>query len=157
MNQLICEYDVKDPTGIWSRLGSIVRLYVFSQIAKINDPAGYKNNNNISLEFVVTKCVNTVSYKDSYKKFLEDNAEFIQTVKKVRNKVTSHSDLLIYKTGKILGGFSHGLDEKYFDSLHKIISIGCIELGLESFPEWPDFIENDVKGFMDRLNKVFSI
>jgi hypothetical protein len=156
MNQLISEYQVEDPTQIWARFGSIMRFYVFSTIARINDPAGNKKNTNISLAYIAKNCINTISYINSYKNFCEENAEFIQAVKKVRDKVTSHNDLLTYKSGKLLGGFSHGLDETYFEYLHKIISLGCIELGLDPFPEWPDFIENDVKGFMDKFNKVFS-
>jgi len=145
MNQLICEYKVEDPTDIWPRFGVIMREYVFSEIAKINDPAGCKGNKNLSLEYIVKNCVNTDSYKNSYKKFCKENAEFIEAVKRIRNKVTSHSDLAVYKSGRRMGGFSHGLDEKYFNSLHEIISDGYDELGFELFPEWPDCIEFDVE------------
>ena len=55
-----------------------------------------------------------------------------------------------------MGAFPAGLDEKYFSSLHEIISEGYKELGLGFFPEWPSSIENDTKSFMNKIEKTFN-
>ena len=151
------DIDDKDPTGVWKRFGIILREYVFSQIAKINDPAEYGRNKNLSLEYIVTNCVKSNNYKNSYNKFRKDNTEFIKAVKSVRNGVTSHSDLGAYKSGKAVGAFTTDQDVKYFDSLHEIISEGYNELDFGPFPEWPHFIEGDAKQFMNKLIKVFDL
>ncbi len=156
MNQLICEYNIKDSTDVWSRFGSIMRFYVFSQIAKINDPIENRGNKNLSLEYIVKHVVNKDNYTSFYNKFVQDNDEFIKVVKIIRNKVASHNDLKTYKSGKLLTGFSHGLDEKYFKSLLDMIVQGSIELGIDTITEWPDFIEFDVKQFMTKLATAFG-
>jgi hypothetical protein len=156
MYQIMSEYEIKDPTGIWTRFGTILLEYVFSQIAKINDPDEYRGKKNLSLKYFVTHCVKKDNYKDSYKKFCEVNAEFIAAVKVARNKVTAHSALTVYKSGKAVGDFTMGQDEKYFDSLHEIISEGYNQLGFGPFPDWPHFIEGDAKEFMNKLTKVFG-
>jgi len=147
---------IKDKTGIWLRFGPILQEYSFSQVAKINDPDESVGKKNLSLKYIVTHCVKTDNYKDSYKKFREVNAEFVEAVKLVRNKVTSHSDLEVYKSGELVGSFTEGQDEKYFDSLHGIISEGYNQLGFGPFPDWPHFIEDDAKEFMNKLTKVFG-
>ena len=157
MYRIMSGYKIKDQTDIWARFGLILLEYVFSQIVKINDPTEYGRNKNLSLEYIVTNCVKSNNYKNSYNKFCKDNTEFIKAVKRVRNKVTSHSDLVVYKSGKAVGAFTADQDVKYFDSLHEIISEGYNELDFGPFPEWPHFIEDDTKQFMNKLTKVFDL
>jgi len=158
MYKIMCSYHnrVKDTTGIWNRFGTILREYVFSQIAKINDTAGYKRNKNLSLEYIVSLPIKNTKYTDSYNKFLADNAEFIKAVKRARNKVTSHNDLNVYKSGKVVGAFSKGLDVRYFTSLHNIISEIYTELYSCPFDGWSGLFEFEVKHFMNKFIKVFS-
>ncbi len=155
MYKIMCEYNITDKSGIWRRLGTSLNHYFNLQIAKINDAENHGKDYNLSLAYFVTH-VDKPSYTASYNKFLEDNKEFIEAIKKARVKVVAHSDLEVYTSDDVVGAFSAGLDEKYFDSLHEIISEGQIELGLGFFPEWPQFIVDDTKIFMDKILKIFD-
>ena len=125
------------------------------QIAKINDPEKHGKDYNFSLAYFVAH-VNKDSYTDSYKKFLEDNKEFIKSMKKARVKVVAHRDLGVFNSPDGVGAFPEGLDENYFNSLHEIISEGYKELGLDFFPEWPSFILGDTKIFMNKIEKTLK-
>ncbi len=155
MYKIMCEYKIDDESGIWRRFGTILQHYWVLQIAKINDPKKHAKDYNLSLEYFVAR-VNTASYKCSYKKFLEDNKEFLEAIKEARVKVVAHRDLGVFNSPDSVGAFSAGLDEKYFDSLHEIISEGYKELSLDFFPEWPSFIVNDTKIFMNKILKIFD-
>ncbi len=155
MHKIMCEYKIDDNSGIWARLGTILQHYLILQIAKINDPEKYGKDYNLSLEYFVVR-VNKSSYRDSYNKFRKDNNEFIKAINKARVKVVAHSDLKVSTSDDVVGAFSAGLDEKYFDSLHEIISERCRELGLNFFPEWPSFIVGDTKIFMNKILKIFD-
>ena len=161
MHKIMCEYERKykivdkDKSGIWARFGTILHHYLILQGAKINDREKYGKDYNLSLAYFVAR-VNKTSYTDSYNKFLKDNEEFIEANEKARNKVVGHCDLKVFTSDAVVGAFSAGLDEKYFNSLHEIISAGYKELGLDFFPEWPSFIVNDTKIFMDKMLKIFN-
>ena len=151
----MCEYKIDDKSGIWARFGTILHHYLILQIAKINDPEKHGEDYNLSLAYFVA-CVNKDSYTDSYNRFLKDNKEFIEAIRKARVKVVAHRDLGVFTSNVVVGAFSAGLDEKYFDSLHEIISEGYMELGLDCFPEWPLFIVDDTKIFMDKMLRTFN-
>ena len=155
MYKIMCGYKIYDDSGIWARFGEILRHYFVLQISKINDHEKYGKDYNFSLEYFVSH-VDKASYRDSYNKFLEDNKEFIKAIKEARVKVVAHRDFEVFKSADGVGAFSAGLDEKYFDSLHEIISEGYRELGLDCFPEWPLFIVDDTKIFMDKMLKIFN-
>jgi len=161
MHKIMCEYECKykivdkDKSGIWARFGTLLKHYLILQIAKINDREKHGEDYNLSLEYFDAR-VNKASHRDSYNKFLADNKEFIKAINKARNKVVAHCDWKVFTSGVVVGAFSTGLDEKYFDSLHKIISEGYGKLGLGPFPEWPTFIVNDTKIFMDKIEKTFN-
>lgn len=157
MYKIMCEYKIDDKSGIWARFGTILHHNWVLQIAKINDPEkhGKDYNYNFSLAYFVAR-VNKASYTYSYNRFQEDNKEFIEAIKKARVKVVAHRDLEVFNSSDGVGAFSTGLDEKYFDSLHEIISEGYRELGLDYFPEWPQFIVDDTKIFMDKMLKIFN-
>ena len=159
MYKIMCEYKIDDESGIWGRFGTILQHYWVLQIAKINDPEkhgkDYNFSYNFSLAYFVAR-VNKASYKCSYNKFLEDNKEFIEAIKKARVKVAAHCDLEVFNSPDEVGAFSAGLGQKYFDSLHEIISEGYRELGLGFFPEWPSFIVGDTKIFMNKIEKTFN-
>ncbi len=156
MYKIMCEYKIDDESGIWGRFGTILQHYWVLQIAKINDPEKHGKDYNFSLAYFVAY-VNKDSYTDSYKKFLGDNKEFIEAIKKARVKVVAHRDLGVFNSPDGVGAFSAGLDENYFNSLHEIISEGYRELGLGFFPEWPSFIVGDTKIFMDKMLKIFNV
>jgi len=153
MYKIMCEYKIDDESGIWGRLGTILQHYWVLQIAKINDPEKHGKDYNFSLAYFVAR-VNKGSYKCSYNKFLEDNKEFIEAIKKGRVKVVAHRDLGVFNSPDGVGAFSAGLDENYFNSLHEIISEGYRELGLGFFPEWPSFIVGDTKIFMNKIERT---
>ncbi len=155
MHKIMCQYKIDDKSGIWARLGTILQHYLILQIAKINDPQKHAKDYNLSLAYFVAR-VNKSSYCDSYNKFREDNKEFIKAINKPRVKVVAHSDVKVSTSDDVVGAFSAGLDEKYFDSLHEIISEGYRELGLNFFPEWPSFIVDDTKIFMNKVSKIFN-
>jgi len=121
MYKIMCEYKIDDESGIWGRFGTILHHYWVLQIAKINDPEKHGKNTNFSLEYFVAR-VNKASYTGSYTKFLEDNKEFIEAIKKGRVKVVGHRDWEVFNSPDGVGAFSAGLDENYFNSLHEIIS-----------------------------------
>ena len=158
MYKIMCEYNIADKSGIWARFGTIFPHSVILHIAKINDPKkyGHGEDYNLSLAYFVACVVNKPSYTDSYNKFLKDNGDFIEAIKKARDKVVAHPDLKVYISDDVVGVFSTDLGKKYFDSLHEIISEGYIELGLDFFPEWPQFIVDDTKIFMNKILKVFD-
>ena len=155
MYKIMREYKIDDKSGIWARFGTILQHHWVLQIAKINDPEKHGKDYNFSLAYFVAR-VNKASYKCSYNKFLEDNKEFIEAIKKGRVKVVAHRDLGVFNSPDGVGAFSAGLDENYFNSLHEIISEGYRELGLGFFPEWPSFIVGDTKIFMDKMLKIFN-
>ena len=155
MYKIMCEYKIDDESGIWRRFGTILQHYWVLQIAKINDPEKHGKDYNFSLAYFVAR-VNKASYTGSYNKFLEDNKEFIEAIKKGRVKVVAHRDLGVFNSPDGVGAFSAGLDENYFNSLHEIISEGYRELGLGFFPEWPSFIVGDTKIFMNKIEKTFN-
>jgi coenzyme F420-reducing hydrogenase alpha subunit len=157
MHKIMCEYKdkIKDNSGIWARFGTILHHYLILQIAKINDREKHGKDYNLSLKYFVDY-VNKASYTDSYNKFLEDNKEFIEANNNARVKVVAHCDLKVFTSDVVVGAFSTGLDEKYFNSLHEIISEGYRELGLDFSPEWPSFIEKDTKIFMNKIEKTFN-
>ena len=150
-----CEYKIDDESGIWGRFGTILQHYWVLQIAKINDPEKHGKDYNFSLAYFVAR-VNKASYTGFYNKFVEDNKEFIEAIKKGRVKVVAHRDLGVFNSPDGVGAFSAGLDENYFNSLHEIISEGYRELGLDYFPEWPQFIVDDTKIFMNKIEKTFN-
>lgn len=151
--------DEKDKSGIWARFGPVLHHNWVLQIAKINDPKEHIKKHckdyNFSLAYFVA-IVNKDSCTSLYTKFLEDNKEFIEAIRNARVKVAAHRDLAVFNSPDGVGAFSAGLDQKYFDSLHEIISEGYRELGLDYFPEWPQFIVNDTKIFMDKMLKTFN-
>ena len=151
----MCGYKIDGKGDIWRRLGPMLHHYIYLQIAKINDPKNYHGDDNFSLEYFVAR-VNKASYVDSYGKFRKANKEFIEAINKARNKVITHRDWRVFNSPDGVGAFSAGLDEKYFNSLHEIISEGYKELDLGLFPEWPQFIANDTKFFMDKMLKIFN-
>ena len=153
--KIMCEYKIDDKSGIWRRFGPILHHHWVLQIAKINDPEKHGKDYNFSLAYFVAR-VNKASYTGSYNKFLEDNKEFIEAIKKGRVKVVAHRDFEVFNSPDGVGAFSAGLDENYFNSLHEIISEGYRELGLDFFPEWPLFIVDDTKIFMDKMLKIFN-
>ena len=155
MYKIMCEYKIDDKSDIWGRFGTILQHYWVLQIAKINDPEKHGKDYNFSLAYFVAR-VNKASYTGSYNKFLEDNKEFIEAIKKGRVKVVAHRDLGVFNSPDGVGAFSAGLDENYFNSLHEIISEGYRELGLGFFPEWPSFIVGDTKIFMNKIEKTFN-
>ena len=156
MYEIMLNYQIDDNSGIWRKIGTSLQHYWVLQIAKINDPKGHGNHYNFSLEYFVDCVVKKDSYKTSYNKFRAANEEFIiEANRKARNKIVSHRDLEVFNSPDGVGGFPEGLDQKYFDSLHEIISEGYKELGLGFSPEWPTFIVNDTRIFMDKISKVF--
>ena len=155
MYNIMRDYNIADKSGIWKRFGTILPHSFILHIAKINDPEKYGKDYNLSLAYFVA-CVNKSSYTDSYNKFLEDNGDFIEAIRIARVKVVAHPDLKVYTSDDVVGAFSAGLDEKYFDSLHEIISEGYRELGLNCFSEWPSFIVSDTKIFMNNMLKIFN-
>ena len=155
MYKIMCVYKINDNSGIWGKFGTILQHYWVLQVAKINDPIEYNKNYNYSLAYFVDY-VNRVSYTDSYNKFLEYNKAFIEAIKDARVKVVAHRDLSVFNSPDGVGAFSTGLDDNYFNSLHEIISEGYRELGLGLFPEWPLFIVDDTKVFMDKIEKAFN-
>ena len=159
MHKIMCDYKVDDQSGIWTRFGIILQHYLILQIAKINDHEKHGKDYNLSLEYFVAHVaahVNKSNYTDSYNEFGNDNKEFIEAIREARNKVVAHSDWEIYTSDALVGAFSEGLDKKYFDSLHKIVSDGYKELSLGPFPKWPSFIVNDTKIFMNKLSRIFD-
>jgi hypothetical protein len=156
MYKTMREYSISDNSGIWARLGITLMHHWVLQVAKINDPKNHGKDYNFSLAYFIAS-VNNANYTDSYNKFLEDNKEFIEANKKARVKVVAHRDLDIFQSQVGVGGFSAGLEQKYFDSLHEIISEGYRILDLGTFPEWPSFIVNETKIFMDKMVKVFGV
>ncbi len=159
MYKIMREYKIDDKSGIWGRFEPILQHHTFLQMAKINDPEKYGKkygkDYNLSLAYFVCR-VNKPSYRNSYEKFLKNNKEFMEAIREARNKVIAHPDLKVYTSDDVVGAFSAGLDEDYFNSLHEIISEGYEELGLGFFPEWPSFIVDDTKIFMDKLLKIFD-
>jgi len=155
MYRIMCEYKIDDKSGIWGRFGAILHHYTILQIAKINDRKKHGKDYNLSLAYFVGR-VNKCSCRDSYNKFLANNKEFIEATREARVKVITHPDLKVYTSDDVVGIFSAGLDEKYFNSLHEIISEGYKELGLDFFPEWPSFIVDDTKTFMNKILKIFD-
>ncbi len=155
MYKIMSEYKIDDKSGIWGKIGTSLHHYFNLQITKINDPEKHGKDYNFSLSYFVTH-VNKASYTGSYNKFLEDNKEFIKAIKKARVKVVAHRDLKVFNSLDGVGAFPEGLDEKYFNSLHKIISEGYEELGLGFFPEWPSFIVDYTKTFMNKIEKTFN-
>jgi hypothetical protein len=156
MYKIMYEYKIDDKSGIWGRFGTILRHYFVLQITKINEPEKHGKDYNFSLAYFVA-CVNKASYTDSYNKFREDNKEFIKAINKARVKVVAHRDLKVFDSrDDKVGAFTAGLDENYFNSLHEIISEGYKELGLDFFPEWPSFIVDDTKIFMNKILKTFN-
>ena len=148
-------YKDKIKSNIWDKLGGILHEYSFLQVAKINDREKHAKDYNLSLAYLIAR-VKDASYTNSYNKFRDDNSEFIEATNSARNKVIVHYDLGVSTSGAVEGAFTAGLDDKYFDSLHEIISEGYDILGLGPFPDWPPFIEADTKTFMDKLEKAFS-
>ena len=155
MYNIRCDYQINEKSGIWERYGIILHHNWILQIAKSNEPETHGKDNNFSLAYFVA-CVDKPRYTDSYNKFLEDNKEFLEAIKDARVKVVAHRDLQVFTSAGGVGAFSAGLDEDYFNSLHEIISEGYSELGLDFFPEWPSFIVNDTKTFMDQMVKTFD-
>ena len=155
MYKIMCEYKIDDNSGIWEKIGTSLHHYFNLQITKINDPAKHGKDYNFPLAYFVAY-VDKDSYTDSYNKFIEDNKEFIEAIKKGRVKVVAHRDLGVFNSSDGVGAFPEGLDEKYFNSLHKIISEGYRELGLGFFPEWPSFIVGNTKIFMNKIEKTFN-
>jgi hypothetical protein len=155
MYKVMYKYNIEDRSGIWTRFGTILHRYLILQIARINDPEKHGKDYNLSLAYFVAR-INKPSYSDSYNKFRGDNGDFIKAIDVARNKVVAHPDLRVYTSDSVIGAFSAGLDEKYFDSLHRILSEGYKELGLGSFPEWPKFIINDTELFMKEVLKTFN-
>ena len=155
MYKIMWEYKIDDNSGIWEKIGTSLHHYFNLQITKINDPAKHGKDYNFSLAYFVAY-VDKDSYTDSYNKFLEDNKEFIKAMKEARVKVVAHRDRKTFNSPYGVGGFPAGLDDKYFNSLHEIISEGYKELGLDYFPEWPSFIVNDTKIFTDKIEKTFN-
>jgi len=161
MHKIMCEYnceykiDNKDKSGIWAKFSIILPHSVILHIAKINDPKKHGKDYNLSLAYFVAR-VDKASYTDSYHKFKEANKDFIEAIREARNKVVAHPGLEVYTSDAVVGAFFTGLDENYFNSLHKIISEGYMELGLDFFPEWPPFIVNDTKIFMNKILKIFD-
>ena len=154
MYNIMCEYKIDDKSGTWGRFGEILRHYFVLQVAKINDREKHGKDYNFSLAYFVAH-VNKPSYDDSHTKFREDNKEFIEAINKTRVKVVAHRDVKVFTSGVGVGAFPAGLDENYFNSLHEIISEGYRELGLDFFPEWPSFVVDDTKIFMDKMLKIF--
>ena len=155
MYKIMYEYKIDDKSGIWGKIGTSLHHYFNLQITKINDPEKHGKDYNFSLAYFVAH-VNKDSYTDSYKKFLEDNKEFIKSMKKARVKVVAHRDWEAFNSPYGVGAFPAGLDDKYFNSLHEIISEGYKELGLDFFPEWPSFILGDTKIFMNKIEKTLK-
>ncbi len=155
MYKTMREYKIDDKTNIWGKIGIILRHHWVLQIAKINDPKRHGNDYNFSLEYFIDH-INKANFTDSYNRFLKDNKEFIETIKKARVKVVAHRDLEVFNSPDGVGAFSAGLDQKYFDSLHEIISEGYKILNLGSFPEWPSSIETKTKTFMGKMVKIFN-
>ncbi len=118
MYKIMFEYKDKidDKSGIWGRFGTILHHYWILQIAKINDPEKHGKDCNFSLAYFVARVnrVNKDSYRGSYDKFREDNKEFMDAIKKARDKVVTHHDLEVFTSDEVVGAFSVGLDEKYF-------------------------------------------
>ncbi len=156
MYKIMWEYKIDDESGIWERFGTILQHYWVLQIAKINEPKEFCEDLYFFLTYFFYCVVKKDSYKNSYNKFREDNKKFIAAIKKGRVKVVAHRDLKVFNSPDGAGAFPAGLDDKYFNSLHEIISEGYKELGLGYFPEWPSFIINDTKTFMDKIEKTFN-
>ncbi len=158
MYKVMREYrdKIRDNSGIWRRFGTILQHYWVLQIAKIHDHKKHGKDDNLSLEYFVSR-VDKDSYTKCSEEFLGDNKEFIGAIKKARNKVVAHPDLKVYLSDDVVGAFSAGQDEKYFNSLHKIISEGYKELGLDFPVGWssPSSIVDRTRIFMDKISKVF--
>ena len=151
MHELMCDYNVNDPEGIWARMGIIIKEYTVLQIAKINDPAESGEDNNLSLEYFVDHYAPAKTFKRLYETFRTQNRTFIETIRTSRHKSVTHSDLATIKSGVTVGKFPVGEDNNYFDSLHKIIADVLDHKNLGPFPEWPEFIVEDTKKFMHKL------
>lgn len=147
----MCDYEVNDYYGIWGRMSFVIREYTVLQIAKINDPAEFKNGDNLSLEYFVNYYAPTKSLRKKYEKFRSENRNFIEAIRTARHKAITHSDLDTLKAGGPVGAFPKGEDKTYFDSLHKIISEVLNHQNLGPFADWPDFIIDDTKEFMKKL------
>jgi len=156
MYKIMCEYKIDDKSGIWKRFGTVLQHYLILQIAKINDPKTYGENYNFSLAYFVARVVDKDSCKGSHEKFKKNNKESIEAINTARVKAVAHCDLEVFKSADAVGAFPTGLDEKYFNSLHEIISEGYKGLGLDISHEWPSFIIDDTKIFMNKIFKIFD-
>jgi hypothetical protein len=139
----------------WCRLdeylATILKEYSLLQVAKMHDPVSSCGHENHSFHKIISHY--HASNDPIIIDFLEDNKEFIGSIRDARKKTIAHSDLESVRTNKIWGSFSDGLDDKYFSELHAAVKYLYHKAGIGPFPKWPKFIDTDFEEFLVKISK----
>lgn len=134
----------------WARLSIISQEYSLLQIRKLHDKAIVNGSCNLGIDYVLEYG----DWSDSIRPRLEELKRkldgFAIHLRDARNKILSHNDLSTILAGSMLGGFSNGADEKYFNALQEFVNTVHDEIVGGPWP-FDDLVKNDVAAFLTTI------
>jgi len=105
-------------------INNVLVNYFILETAKITDPAVTYNKYE---NFTIANMIETINWPESVTRDLERLnhvvKDFRNYVEMARNKLLAHYDKNTFMSGKVLGTFPKGDDEKFMDALEKMCNV----------------------------------
>lgn len=127
----------------------IFKEYYFLQISKLHDQEKVGDFNNHTIKYVINKANDNSLLLLEFEILRKDNWSFIKSIKTARNKVIAHNDTSSGQLNVRFGIFNEGDDIQYFNDLHQLIDRMYKHAGLTLFNDWPEFVIQDAKSFIN--------
>lgn len=124
--QLSCQALMeKTALSFFVDINRILQEYLLLESTKITDPATTRDDTNFTVNYLVEKIVwpDDKTILEGLKSLQDKTKDFRDHIILARNKLLAHLDTEAFLSGKALGGFPEGEDEKFFDALQEICNI----------------------------------
>ncbi|MCY4306121.1 MAG: hypothetical protein OXC62_15300 [Aestuariivita sp.] len=111
---------LKTPEGAcFNRLNKAIQDYCILEIAKLHD----KNTRSLTVHHIQKKQFWNTEDRQEINNLISELEKFYELLKNARNKILAHNDLATYRDNLVLGNFSDGKDEVYFENLAELCTI----------------------------------
>jgi len=106
------------------RLNQLLNDYCIMEISKLHDRAtDRKGNKNLSIDYIAKQDFWSEEEQEKINSLVSSMEYFFKKIKPSRDKILAHNDLSTCIDNKILGGFSEGDDERYFQDLSELCTL----------------------------------
>jgi hypothetical protein len=111
--------------SFFGHLNTVLHYYLLLEFVKITDPATSmgQEQENFTIDNLIESIVWPKDVSQKLKSLNEKTKTFRKYTKMARDKLLAHMDKKIFLSGKILGEFPEGEDERFLKTLEEICDI----------------------------------